>query len=84
MWTYERDDYALRFTKQLSINEGKAELTAQFLYEYKDNHVNPMLFHETTNANNLLVQASAWQREISKGVNIIPEKIGDFMISACG
>jgi predicted ATPase len=75
---YERDDDAVRFGKQLSINEGKAELTAQFLFEYQTNEVNPMLFHESTNANNLLLQASAWQREISKGVNILPKKTGDF------
>ena len=75
---YERDDDAVRFGKQLSINEGKAELTAQFLFECQSSAVNSVLFHESTTANNLLAQTTAWQREISKGVNVLPKKIGDF------
>ncbi len=76
---YKSDDYVVETEKQLSIEEGKAELTAHFLFKYQNLKVNEKLLHpNNTEENNkdLLHHVTLWQREISKGVNVIPEKIG--------
>jgi predicted ATPase len=75
---YKSDDYEVLTQKQISIEEGKGELLGQFLYEYgKKVKVNQACFHESEKDSFLLKQTTAWEREISKGVNIIPEKMGD-------
>lgn len=75
---YKSNDYEVVTNKQLSINEGKGELTAHFLYEYqKEIVVNKELLHETESDPYLLSQTSAWEREISKGVNVLPKKVGE-------
>ena len=75
---YESDDYAVDNEKQLSIEEGKAELTAHFLYKYQKEQVSENLLHPDTVDGNadLLYQTILWEREISKGVNIHPLKVG--------
>lgn len=74
---YETDDYAVEIQKQLSIAQGKGELTAQFLFSYgKSLKVNANLHHTSENDPFLLSQTTAWEREISKGVNIKPTSIG--------
>jgi predicted ATPase len=75
---YDADDYEVLFGNQLSLNEGKAELTAQYLYEYgKSVIVNELLFHSSESDKYLLSQVTAWEREISKGVNVVPVKVGN-------
>lgn len=74
---YIVDDYAVDNEKQLSIEEGKAELTAHFLHKYQKQQVSDTLLHPTNTENkDLLYQVTLWEREISEGVNIIPQKIG--------
>jgi predicted ATPase len=76
--SFESDDFEIHLNKQISLNEGKSELTAQFLYEYGKNIiVNEKLFHPLENDKYLLNQVSAWEKEISKGINVIPVKIGN-------
>lgn len=75
---YITDDYAVEFQKQISIIEGKGELVAQFLNEYgKKVKVIESLKHPLENDDFLLSQVSAWEREISKNVNVVPVKLGN-------
>ncbi|MCF6140698.1 DUF3696 domain-containing protein [Flavobacterium sp. K77] len=75
---YESDDYEVSSNKQISIRLGKGELTAHFLYEYqKDLKVNQDLHHWSESDPYLLSQVTAWEREISKGVNVLPKKVGE-------
>lgn len=75
---YETDDYEVKIQKQLSIKEGKAELTAQFLYHFsKLLKVLPELQHDKESDPYLGSQSSAWEREISNGVNVYPDNYGD-------
>ena len=75
---YDADDFEVLFSNQLSLSEGKAELTAQFLYEYgKRIVVNELLLHSTESDKYLLSQVTAWEREISRGVNVVPVKVGN-------
>lgn len=74
---YESDDYVVDIQKQLSIEEGKAELTAHFLFKNQSKKVLPEFFQpEVLDSDNLLDHVTAWEREISEGVNIIPKKVG--------
>lgn len=75
---YLVDDYAVEFQKQISINEGKGELVAQFLNEYgKKIKVIDSLKHPSEEDPFLLSQVSAWEKEISNNINVIPVKHGD-------
>jgi predicted ATPase len=67
--------------KQLSKERGQAELTAQFLYywgaEKKWKIFSDKMRHPSRpGENDLLSQTTAWEREISAGVNVVPEKTG--------
>lgn len=73
---YESDDYAVDTEKQISIEEGKTELTAHFLYKYANKNVLSELSHSGAKNVKLLYQVTAWEREISSDVNIIPKKVG--------
>jgi predicted ATP-dependent endonuclease of OLD family len=75
---YKYDDYAVQILKQLSKEKGKGELTAQFLYQHqKKIRVLDALKHEMGIDDFLLSQTSAWEKEISEGVNIIPVMTGE-------
>jgi len=75
---YESDDYAVESERQLSIEEGKAELTAHFLDYHKNENVIDGLLHPTQKEDkSLIAQATAWEQEICKGVKIHPQKVGN-------
>jgi predicted ATPase len=75
---YERGDLEVENERQLSIKKGFGELTAQFLYFWGEKQaVNPVLKNNNSRFLDLLYQVTAWEREISPNVNIIPKKIGD-------
>lgn len=75
---YAADNYAVEIQKQLSINQGRGELTAQFLHHYgKSLVVNKELLHAAVKDPFLLAQTTGWEREISTGVNITPTSVGD-------
>ncbi|MBF2707309.1 AAA family ATPase [Flavobacterium soyangense] len=68
---YRNRDYEVKELNQISYELGKGELVAQFLFEYgKRLKVLPELMHEDEEDPFLLAQVSAWEREISTGVNI--------------
>lgn len=74
----ETDDYAIQIQKQISLQEGKGELTAQFLFEYgKSIKVGESLLHAKEKDPFLLSQVIAWEREIGKNINVKPVKIGE-------
>lgn len=74
--SYVTNDFAIE-NKQLSIERGKGELTAQFLYIYQRKAVIEALKHPSEPDSSLLEQVTAWEREISKGVNVVPVKEGN-------
>ena len=75
---YITDDYAVEFQKQISVNEGRGELVAQFLFEYgKKIKVIEKLKHQSEKDDFLLSQVSAWEREISNNVNVVAVPYGD-------
>lgn len=76
-WDYESDDYAVEELNQISTREGKGELVAQFLHTYRNKPVLEKLKHEFETDNSLLKQVSAWEKEISNNVNVIPEQYGN-------
>lgn len=76
--TYDSDDYAVQIENQISVNQGKGELVAQYLYSYgKSLRVEEALLHSSENERFLIDQTSAWEREISKGVILEAKKNGD-------
>lgn len=72
---YESNDYEIGY-KQISVEEGKSELTAQFLHKYQKESILTELLHPSQTENNLLAQTIAWIREINAGITIIPKNYG--------
>ncbi len=72
---YESNDYEIGY-KQISVEEGRTELTAQFLHKYQKENVLAELLHPSQTENNLLAQTIAWIREINSGISIIPKNNG--------
>lgn len=73
---YKRSDYEVEIQKKISVEEGKAELVAQFLHKYQNELVLPEILHSLEKDNTLLAQTTAWEREISKGIKVIPKNEG--------
>jgi len=78
----DSNQVAVETRKQLSLEKGQAELVARFLYYwgaekrmkvFSDNIRHPL----KPNDSDLLAQTTAWEREISAGVNVIPVKTGE-------
>lgn len=75
---YERNDLAVENDRQISLKNGYGELIAQFLYHYGEKEkVNPSLQHANSKFEELIHQVTAWEREISPNVNVLPKKIGE-------
>jgi predicted ATPase len=78
---YPADSYAVETEKQLSLEKGQAELVAHFLHywgkEKKEKVFSTDLLHPSMPANDLFSQVTAWEREISPNVNVIPVKISN-------
>lgn len=73
--SYPRDDYEVEKKRQLSIEKGQGELVAHFLHHHSDRERNIIEVAESLqNKHNkhpdLLSQTTAWEREISKNVNV--------------
>ena len=77
----ESDTYAVETKRQLSLERGQAELVAHFLFywgkEKKEKVRFVELLHSLNSENDLLSQTSAWEREISPNVNVVPVKSGN-------
>lgn len=77
----ESNSFAVESKRQLSLEKGQAELAAHFLFywgkEKKEKVKFENLIHPSTSDNYLLSQISAWEREISTNVNVIPVRNGN-------
>lgn len=75
---YINEDYSVEVLKQISVNQGKGELTAHFLDFYsKSLKVQPSLLHPSEADPYLLSQATAWEGEISSGVKLTVKPVGE-------
>jgi len=75
---YEREDILVENEMQISQKKGYGELVAQFLYHYGEKEkINPNLINRNVEFDDLIHQVTAWEREISPNVNVIPRKIGE-------
>ncbi len=73
---YPKDDVVVDIYNQISVLEGKAEHFIHFLMQHKDLIVSKDLVNPNIEANDLFYQTTAWEREISNGVNILVEDLG--------
>lgn len=78
--TYPLDSNTVEEKRQLSIEKGQGELVVHFLYYYgtekKQRIKFPNLKHDDSEFDDLLSQTTAWEREISPGVNVVPKPSG--------
>ncbi|MDR2844325.1 MAG: DUF3696 domain-containing protein [Candidatus Symbiothrix sp.] len=74
--TYLKDDVVVDVYNQISVTEGQAEYFIHFLQRHKDDEVLPELCSKHVEFTDLFSQVTAWEREISSGVNIIVKDIG--------
>ena len=70
----------MEIKRQLSLEKGQGELVVHFLYHYgiekKENVKFALLKHESEPQDDLLSQTTAWEREISPNVNVVPKLSG--------
>lgn len=74
--TYLKDDVVVDVYNQISVIEGQAEHFIHFLQRHKDKEVLPELCSNHVEFTDIFSQVTAWEREISSGVNIIVKDIG--------
>ena len=75
--SYPKNDYEVEKNYQLSLEKGQGELVAHFLYHYgKVNIESETLLNTGVLFKDLLSQTTAWEREISKNINVKVEEIG--------
>jgi predicted ATPase len=78
--TYPLDSNAVETKMQLSIEKGQGELVVHFLYHFGIEKKQKVKFTNLLNSNSeyddLLSQTTAWEREISPGVNVVPKQSG--------
>ena len=73
--SYKKDD-RMDIDNQLSYESGKAERVVQFLDKKRNENVLPDLCMPEY-ATDLLTQVTAWEREISTGVNVVVQDNGN-------
>ena len=77
----ESNTFAVETKRQLSLEKGQTELVAQFLFyfgkEKKETVKFQELIHPSNKESDLLSQVTAWEREISPNVNIVPVRNGN-------
>ena len=75
---FEREDLLVENESQISQKRGYGELVAQFLDFYGSKiKVNAALLNSNSEYDDLIHQVTAWEREISSNVNVLPQKIGE-------
>lgn len=67
---YQKDDVVVGVYNQISVIEGRAEHFVHYLMENKDLEVIKDIQNPSITSGDLFYQTAAWEREISKGVNI--------------
>ncbi|MDR3188015.1 MAG: DUF3696 domain-containing protein [Prevotellaceae bacterium] len=75
--SFGRGDIEVENERQISLKNGYGELVAQFLDYWGKEPVKPVLKNSKSSFDDLLNQATAWEREISPNVNVIPKKNGE-------
>ncbi len=75
--SYRKNDAVVVIRNQISVEEGKAEFFLHFLDHNRYLDVIPALRHPDSEATDLLSQTTAWEREISKNVNIVVQDARD-------
>jgi predicted ATPase len=75
--SYPKDDVVVDVYNQISVVEGKAEHFVHFLERKKNMDVIEKLCHKSVKFMDLLSQVTAWEREISTGVNVVIQDIGN-------
>lgn len=78
--SYPNDSNSVEQKRQLSIEKGQGELAVHYLYYYGKERKEQIRFTNLKNGASqeldLLSQTSAWEREISPNVNVIPAPKG--------
>jgi predicted ATPase len=74
--SYKKNDVVVDVNNQISVINGQAEYCVHFLDRNKEKEVIPALLNGQTSLNGLLEQTTAWEREISEGVNVVVEDRG--------
>jgi len=78
--SHQLETYAVESKRRISQKRGMCELVVQYLYYYgivlKEKIKFDDLCHGDEESKDLLSQVSAWEREISSGVNVVPRKDG--------
>ncbi len=67
---YQKDDVVVGVYNQISVIEGRAEHFVHYLMQNKDLEVIKEIQNPSSASGDLFYQTAAWEREISKGVNI--------------
>jgi predicted ATPase len=75
--SYSKNDVVVDVHNQISVIDGRAEHFVHFLNSNKDKNVLGSLVNQHSKANDLFSQVSAWEREISEGVNVIVQDRGE-------
>ncbi|HEX8561432.1 MAG TPA: DUF3696 domain-containing protein [Flavobacterium sp.] len=73
---YKRDDVVVDKYRQISVDEGKAEYCVHYLHKNQSKKVLLALINENSPLDNLINQVTAWQKEISDGINVLIQDIG--------
>ena len=76
--SYPLDTVCVEIKKQISREKGQCELVVHYLDYYGSNgfRIDESLKHPNTKTLDLKEQVSAWESEISKGVNVVAQKEG--------
>lgn len=72
----KKDDVVVEKYKQISLNEGSAEFCIHFLYKNQSKKVIDELINKSSSQHELIHQVSAWEKEISSGVNVLIKDAG--------
>jgi predicted ATPase len=75
--SYNKDDVVVEIHNQISVLEGRAEHFVHFLYSNKNKNVLDDLVNHNSKDKDLYSQVTAWEREISSGINVIIEDKSD-------
>jgi len=74
--SYPKNDMVVDVYNQMSVIEGKAEHFVHFMQRKKDMDVIDEICHSSEKFTDLFSQVTAWEREISYGINVIIQDIG--------
>lgn len=75
--SYKKDDVVVDVYNQISVIEGQAEHFIHFLNKNKDKEVLAQICNDRIKYKDLFNQTTAWEREISEGVNIVVSDLGN-------